>query len=62
MTCKHCQAGVPVQHGVHMGELEMHKCERELALVPKEQTPRVREAWYQPSARKDLPFTCGGKP
>ena len=25
---KHCQRGIPLQHGIHLSELEMVKCER----------------------------------
>ena len=27
-NCKHCQRGIPLQHGIHLSELEMVKCER----------------------------------
>jgi hypothetical protein len=26
--CKHCQRGIPLQHDIHLSELEMVKCER----------------------------------
>ena len=26
-NCKHCQRGIPLQHGIHLSELEMVKCE-----------------------------------
>jgi hypothetical protein len=26
LTCPHCQRGTHLQNGVHMGELEMHRC------------------------------------
>lgn len=58
-NCKHCQQGIHLQNGIHMGEVEMHKCERELTLVPKE-----RDTWYPPSRRqpdKEPPFTFGGE-
>ncbi|MDP4546510.1 hypothetical protein [Marinobacter sp. MDS2] len=62
MTCKHCQAGTHLQHGVHLGECEMHRCEdssvtQKLALVPME-----RDTWHQPGKRvqSDAPFTFGG--
>ena len=54
--CKHCQSGVPLQHGIHLSELEMVKCERsDLALEPM---PKVK--WYQPKKKVAVPFTCEG--
>jgi uncharacterized protein (DUF983 family) len=60
-ACPHCQRGTHLQNGVHMGEIEMHKCDRELTLEPMTDTPALWEFWHQPARRTDLPFTCGGK-
>ena len=47
---KHCQRGIPLQHGIHLSELEMVKCERsDLALEPMEPVPKVK--WYQPKKK-----------
>ena len=57
--CKHCQRGIPLQHGIHLSELEMVKCERSnLALEPME-----RDTWYQPGKRRkeNAPFVVGGE-
>jgi hypothetical protein len=57
--CKHCQRGIPLQHGIHLSELEMVKGERSnLALEPIE-----RDTWHQPGKRKreDAPFVVGGE-
>jgi hypothetical protein len=59
MTCPHCQRGTHPQHGIHLDELEMHKCDRELTLEPMTQDPAIREVWHQPARRTDLPFTVG---
>jgi hypothetical protein len=62
MTCPHCHRGTHLQNGVHLAELEMHKCERsELTLEPMTDTPKIREVWHQPGKRTDLPFTSEGK-
>lgn len=67
MTCKHCQAGIHLQHGVHLGECEMHRCEdfsvtHKLALVPKTEGPATRETWHQPAKRRtSAPFTFGAQ-
>jgi hypothetical protein len=61
MTCPHCQRGTPIQNGIHMGELEMESCERELTLEPMTNTPKIREVWHQPSKRTDLLFTSEGR-
>lgn len=58
MTCKHCQNGTPLQHGIHMMEQHMERCTRELSLEPKTQ-----DTWHQPEKRekRSVPFTCGGQ-
>jgi hypothetical protein len=61
MTCPHCQRGTPIQNGIHMGELEMDRCERELTLEPMTATPALWEVWHQPSKRTDLLFTSEGR-
>jgi len=61
MTCTYCQRGIPLHNGIHCGEFFMERCTRELELVPKEHEPRVRETWYRPELRTDVPFVCGGE-
>lgn len=61
MTCKYCKQGMKLQHGVHLGEVEMHRCTRtELTLEPMTKGPKVRDTWHQPEKRKDLPFVTEG--
>jgi hypothetical protein len=61
MTCPHCQRGTPIQNGIHMGEVTMESCKRELTLEPMTNTPKIREVWHQPARRTDLPFTSEGR-
>jgi len=56
--CKHCQRGIPLQHGIHMAEFEMTRCERTKLTLE----PMTTDTWHQPEKRlqSDVPFTCGG--
>jgi len=55
--CKHCQRDIPLQHGIHLSELEMVKCERSnLTLEPMES-----DIWHQSDKKlkSKAPFTFG---
>lgn len=63
--CDGCNRGLPVQNGIHMGEVEMLSCTAktsELSLVPMHSgSTEGRVTWHQPAKRKIQPgaFICG---